>query len=151
MYGTRINFVSPDQLRFPADLSTELTEKGAIIQETTDLDDVLAETDVLYVTRVQKERFGKGRRARREYERLKNHYIIDEEVMSRAGDDMILMHPLPRVGEIVEAVDSDPRAIYFDQVENGMHLRMGLWALVFGRTESGVYIPARQELAVPGV
>lgn len=129
-YGTRLNFVSPDELRMPESLIKQLGDDSEIGLQTSCLDEVLGESDVLYVTRVQKERFTNND----EYERLKNHFIITPEVMSRAKNDMILMHPLPRVGEITKEVDRDKRAVYFDQVENGMYLRMALLARVLGRT-----------------
>jgi aspartate carbamoyltransferase catalytic subunit len=93
--------------------------------------DVLAATDVLYVTRVQKERFASAE----EYERLKHAFVITPETLRGCKERMVVMHPLPRVGEIDEAVDADPRAAYFRQMQHGLHLRMALLALVLGVTE----------------
>ena len=90
---------------------------------------VIGEIDVLYVTRVQKERFEDAQ----QYEQLKNVYVVDAELMSKAKPDMILMHPLPRVYEIAMEVDEDPRAAYFRQMENGMYIRMALLAAVLGK------------------
>jgi aspartate carbamoyltransferase catalytic subunit len=90
---------------------------------------VLAETDVLYVTRVQKERF----EAQDEYEKVKGAYVITVETMRRAKEEMIIMHPLPRVGEIAMEVDDDPRAAYFRQMEYGLYIRMALLAMVLGK------------------
>jgi len=91
--------------------------------------DVIGEVDVLYVTRVQKERFEDPT----QYERLKAIYVVDAELMAQAKQDMILMHPLPRVYEIAMEVDDDPRAAYFRQMENGMYIRMALLAAVLGK------------------
>ncbi len=142
LYGAQVNYVSPKSLRMPSEIIDELGDKLKQY-ETTDLEDVLSQTDVLYVTRVQKERFKpeagpfKALRAKRAYDRVKNAYIIDEAIMRSAPKDMILMHPLPRVNEISPGVDKDPRAAYFDQVESGMYVRMALLALISGRSILG--------------
>jgi carbamoyl-phosphate synthase/aspartate carbamoyltransferase/dihydroorotase/carbamoyl-phosphate synthase/aspartate carbamoyltransferase len=91
--------------------------------------DVIDKADVLYVTRVQKERFSDLA----QYEEVRDHYEITPEIMAKAKEDMIVMHPLPRVGEIHYAVDHNPRAAYFRQVRNGMYIRMALLAAVLGR------------------
>ena len=90
---------------------------------------MIAQTDVLYVTRVQKERFTDLA----VYEAVRDHYVVDPELMSRAKEQMIVMHPLPRVNEISYAIDSDPRAAYFRQMRNGMYVRMALLAAVLGK------------------
>ena len=90
---------------------------------------VIGDADVLYVTRVQKERFSDLA----QYEEVKDHYEITPELMELAKDKMVIMHPLPRVGEIHYAVDDDPRAAYFRQVQNGMFIRMALLAAVLGK------------------
>ncbi len=128
-YDVKLNYVSPELLRMPAELVDELTEHGVKQHQAESLDEVLGDTDVLYVTRVQKERFANLD----EYEAVKGSYVITPETMARAKSDMILMHPLPRVGEISEAVDTDPRAAYFRQVEYGMYVRMALLAMVLGK------------------
>ena len=99
------------------------------VRETHDVADVIKNTDVLYVTRVQKERFTDMA----QYEEVKDHYEITPELMERAKEKMVVMHPLPRVGEIHYAVDDDPRAAYFRQVKNGMYIRMALLAAVLGK------------------
>jgi carbamoyl-phosphate synthase/aspartate carbamoyltransferase/dihydroorotase/carbamoyl-phosphate synthase/aspartate carbamoyltransferase len=91
--------------------------------------DVIEHADVLYVTRVQKERFTDLA----QYEDVRNQYEITPELMAKAKEKMVVMHPLPRVGEIHYAVDSDPRAAYFRQVKNGMYIRMALLAAVLGK------------------
>lgn len=129
LYDVRLNYVSPEILRMPAEIIAELSEKGIPQSEHTSLDEVLPETDVLYVTRVQKERFENPA----EYESVKDAYVITPEVMRRAKERMIVMHPLPRVGEISMEVDADPRAAYFRQMEYGLYVRMALLAMVLGK------------------
>ncbi len=129
LYNVQLNYVSPESLQMPRELVHELNERKVKQRESTSLDAVLPETDVLYVTRVQKERFANLD----DYEAVKGSYVITPETMQHAKKDMILMHPLPRVGEINEDVDSDPRAAYFRQVEYGMYVRMALLAMVLGK------------------
>ena len=100
-------------------------------KEFTDLKASLDGADCLYVTRVQKERF----ESEEAYEKVKGIYIVDNEVMKSAKATCKILHPLPRVGEIKEEVDSDPRAAYFRQMENGMFVRMALLSLVLGESE----------------
>lgn len=128
-YQVKLSFVSPEILRLPLDLMNEVRGRGLAVQETYSVADVIGEVDVLYVTRVQKERFTDLA----QYEELKGFYVIDEAIMAAARRDMIVMHPLPRVGEIDPRVDQDPRAAYFRQVQNGMFLRMALLAGVMGK------------------
>jgi len=129
LYDVRINFVSPDMLRVPQATIDFLRQKQIPIAQTSSLEEVLPQTDVLYVTRVQKERF----EIPAEYEQVKDAYVITQKTLQQAKEHMIVMHPLPRVGEIAEEVDADPRAAYFRQMENGLHIRMALLALVLGR------------------
>lgn len=128
-YDVQLRFVSPDSLRLPEKVKAELDEAGIRYEETDALDDVLGQSDVLYVTRVQKERFDDLAH----YESVKGAYVIDRATMSRAKPNMVLMHPLPRVGEIVMEVDDDPRAAYFRQMEYGLYVRMALLAMVLGK------------------
>ncbi|NMC11796.1 MAG: aspartate carbamoyltransferase [Chloroflexi bacterium] len=125
----KINYVSPEILRMPSEIIAELKEKGVSQSEYNTLDAVLPKTDVLYVTRVQKERFEN----QEEYESVKGAYVITPEVMEQAKDKMIVMHPLPRVGEISMEMDDDPRAAYFRQMEYGLYVRMALLAMVLGK------------------
>jgi aspartate carbamoyltransferase len=129
LYNVKINYVSPEILRMPAEIISEIQEKNIPQQEFSALDPILAETDVLYVTRVQKERFENPDN----YELVKNAYVITPEVMRPAKSEMIVMHPLPRVGEISMDFDDDPRAAYFRQMEYGLYVRMALLALVLGK------------------
>jgi aspartate carbamoyltransferase catalytic subunit len=107
----------------------ELQQAGVEQHEYADLDSVLADSDVLYVTRVQKERFENPD----EYELVKTAYIITPETLAHAKAQMVLMHPLPRVTEISMEVDADPRAAYFRQMEYGLYVRMALLAMVLGK------------------
>lgn len=129
LYDVKINLVSPHRLRVPISTLDFLRDKKIPVAEHESLNQVLADSDVLYVTRVQKERFEDPA----EYEQLKNAYIIDRDTLRDAKQRMIVMHPLPRVGEISEDVDNDPRAAYFRQMENGLYIRMALLALVLGK------------------
>jgi aspartate carbamoyltransferase catalytic subunit len=129
LFKVRINYVSPDILRMPREVMDEVGEKGIPQAEFSSLTDVLPETDVLYVTRVQKERFEDPA----EYEKVKGAYVIDPEIMKAARQEMIVMHPLPRVGEISVDFDDDPRAAYFRQMEYGLYVRMALLAMVLGK------------------
>jgi aspartate carbamoyltransferase len=129
LYKVKINYVSPDILRMPAELIDELKQKGVKQAEFSTLDEILSTTDVLYVTRVQKERFSDEAA----YESVKGAYVIDPKVMKAAKERMIVMHPLPRVGEISSDFDSDPRAAYFRQMEYGLYVRMALLAMVLGK------------------
>ena len=129
LFKVHLNYVSPDTQRMPPEIIAELGEKGLSQSEYTALDPVLAEADVLYVTRIQKERFAD----QAEYESVKNSYMITSDTLKKVKDRMIIMHPLPRVGEISMDVDDDPRAAYFRQMEYGLYVRMALLALVLGK------------------
>ncbi len=124
-----LRFVSPDTLRLPMALMNEIIDNGIKVRETHDVADVIENADVLYVTRIQKERFSDPK----QYEEVKDCYEITTELMTRAKEKMVVMHPLPRVGEIHYRVDDDPRAAYFRQVKNGMYVRMALLAAVLGK------------------
>jgi aspartate carbamoyltransferase len=128
-FGVTLNYVSPEILRMPPEIIKEINASGISQKETTDLTDVLAKTDVLYVTRVQKERFENPA----DYDSVKGAYNITPEVMQNAKKNMIVMHPLPRVGEISMEFDDDPRAAYFRQMEYGLYVRMALLAMVLGK------------------
>src|SRR5512135_2809755 len=129
LYKVKLNYVAPDILRMPAELIDELNAKKIEQTEFSTLEPCLGGTDVLYVTRVQKERFTDEA----VYESVKGAYVIDPEVMKSAKERMIVMHPLPRVGEISMELDEDPRAAYFRQMEYGLYVRMALLAMVLGK------------------
>jgi len=125
----KLNYVSPDILRMPKEVMDEVAAKNIPQAESDSLEQILPNTDVLYVTRVQKERFEDPA----DYEKVKGAYVIDPEIMKAAKQDMIVMHPLPRVGEISVDFDDDPRAAYFRQMEYGLYVRMALLAMVLGK------------------
>lgn len=115
--------ISPDELRVPAYIREDVLEgSGSPYKEVTRLEDAIPDLDILYMTRVQKERFFNEE----EYIRLKDRYILDAEKMKLASPNMLILHPLPRVNEIAIEVDDDPRAVYFKQVEYGVYARMAL-------------------------
>ena len=121
--------ISPEELRLPGYIRKDVMEKGNIaFEETTDLIAAMPSLDVLYMTRVQKERFFNEA----DYVRLKDSYILTPEKLKDARNDMCIMHPLPRVNEISVAVDKDPRAAYFRQVLNGKYMRMALIMKLLG-------------------
>ena len=127
--GIRMSFVAPPAVAMGRDIKAHLDEHAVPYEETEDLDRVLGEADVVYQTRIQKERFA----ARMdEYRRVQGVYVIDQRTMTKMRPDAILMHPLPRVGEITEAVDADPRAAYFRQAQNGLYIRMALLRQLLG-------------------
>ena len=128
MYDITFNYVSPKQLAMPDYVRSKVHALGRTQKITESLDDVIASTDVLYVTRIQKERFP----TIDEGKKFEGVYTISADLMKRAKEQMIVMHPLPRVDEIATEVDGDPRAAYFEQMENGMYVRMAILALVLG-------------------
>jgi len=128
-YDVALNYVSPEILRMPAEIVEEIEESGTPQHEHRAVEEVMADSDVVYVTRVQKERFEDPA----DYESVAGAYVITPETMDLAKPHMALMHPLPRVNEISRDVDDDPRAAYFRQMEYGMYVRMALLALVLGK------------------
>ena len=127
--GIKLVLISPQELRVPDYVRQEVIEKNNIpYVEVEKMQDVMGELDMLYMTRVQKERFFNEE----DYIRLKDSYILDAEKMKLAKKDMMVLHPLPRVNEIAVEVDSDPRALYFKQAKNGMYVRMALMMCLLG-------------------
>ena len=121
--GNRFVFISPEDLRLPQYVKNESLEPThQIYKETADLEAELPHLDVLYMTRIQQERFFNEE----EYLRLKGCYQLDEALLQKAPQDMPVLHPLPRIDEIKKDVDDDPRAAYFDQVHNGVYIRMAI-------------------------
>lgn len=121
LYDVKLQFVAPPALHFPEEYCKSLS-----YTEHTDVKEVAADTDILYVTRVQKERFA----APADYEAVKGSYVIDQSIADSMKPTARIMHPLPRVGEITPEVDADPRAAYFRQMRNGLYVRMALLARV---------------------
>ena len=121
--GIRFVLISPEELKIPDYIREDVLVKNNIpFEEVTRLDDAMPKLDILYMTRVQKERFFNEE----DYVRLKNYYILDKEKMKLAKDDMYVLHPLPRVNEISVEVDDDPRAANFRQAQYGVYVRMAL-------------------------
>jgi aspartate carbamoyltransferase len=128
-FKVRIDFVAPFSLSMPDEYLSLLTQKGIPFRQHVSPEEALGYMDVIYATRIQKERFVD----QAEYERLKDVFVINAETMAKAKPGMVLMHPLPRVNEIAPEVDADPRAAYFRQVRNGLYVRMALLAMVLGK------------------
>ena len=127
--NVRFVLISPEELRVPDYIINDVLEANGIpYKETRSLEESMSELDILYMTRVQKERFFNEE----DYIRLKNSYILTKEKMSLAKPDMAVLHPLPRVNEIALDVDDDPRAAYFEQVQNGVYVRMALIMTLLG-------------------
>ena len=127
--GTRIVLVSPEELKLPSYVKKEVLKKNDIpYVQTTDLEEVMPDLDILYMTRVQRERFFNEE----DYLRLKDSYILTPEKLHNAKEDLSILHPLPRVNEISVAVDKDPRAAYFKQVRYGRYIRMALIMKLLG-------------------
>ena len=136
--NVRVVLISPEELRLPKYVKYEVLEKnGMEYAETTSLEEAMPQLDVLYMTRIQRERF----ESHDEYERLKDSYILTVDKLATAKDTMRILHPLPRVNEISVAVDSDPRAAYFRQALNGKYMRMALILKLLDEAAKGVQMP----------
>ncbi len=127
--GIKFVLISPEELKVPSYIRKEVLQKNNIqFKETEDLESVMPELDLLYMTRVQRERFFNEE----DYIRLKDKYILDMSKMALAREDMLVLHPLPRVNEISVEVDNDPRAVYFKQAQFGVYVRMALIMKLLG-------------------
>jgi carbamoyl-phosphate synthase/aspartate carbamoyltransferase/dihydroorotase len=126
LYKVTLRYVSPESLRMPRNIVEYLNKHNIVQEEYESLEEALPETDVLYMTRIQKERFS----SQEEFERSAGLYVVTPQLMRKAKKKMIVMHPLPRVDEISTKFDTDPRAAYFRQAEYGMYVRMALLLLV---------------------
>lgn len=129
LYGNKMIFVSPKSLKMPEEITADLRSRGAEIEETEDLKKALSVSDIVYVTRIQKERFENPA----EYEKVKGSYIINRALINHAKEGITILHPLPRVDEISIDVDDYEGAAYFRQAHNGLYIRMALLALVTGK------------------
>ena len=127
-FNCKLILVAPEALKMPPDITARLREHGVQVEETTDLEGAMGEADVLYMTRIQKERFEDPA----EYQRLKGSYVLTREMVERINSDLTILHPLPRVDEIATDVDVLPGAAYFRQARNGVYVRMALIALIAG-------------------
>jgi aspartate carbamoyltransferase len=129
LFQARLFFVSPSLLRMPEEITSGLRGKGLEVIETEDIFKAVSQSSLLYMTRIQKERFGDPS----EYERVKGSYIINKAFLDRFKKKIIILHPLPRVDEISTDVDDYPGAAYFRQMKNGVFVRMALLSMVLGR------------------
>ena len=127
-FNPTFTFVAPDELKMPDEYKLFLRGKGIPYTETRSIEKALGDADIVYMTRVQRERFFNEE----DYIRLKNSYVLTKTKLDLAPADMAVLHPLPRVNEITLDVDDDPRAAYFDQVQNGVHMRMALIMTLLG-------------------
>ena len=141
----KLVLISPEELRLPKYVKYEVLEKqGMVYRETSKLEEAIGELDVLYMTRIQRERFD----SYDEYQRLKDSYILTEEKMAAAKQTMRVLHPLPRVNEISVKVDSDPRAAYFRQALNGKYMRMALILKLLEEAKTEPHRQPEEELLV---
>lgn len=129
LFKTSLYFVSPQVLRMPEEITSGLKEKGIEVVETGDMLEAANKSNVIYMTRIQKERFGDLS----EYERVKGSYIINRAFLDRVRKKITILHPLPRVDEIDPEVDTYPGAAYFRQMRNGVFVRMALLSMIFGK------------------
>jgi aspartate carbamoyltransferase catalytic subunit len=129
LFGAKLYFVSPDSLRMPVEITSRLKEKGVEVNETADMKLAARKSDLIYMTRIQKERFTDLS----EYERVKGSYIINEKFLEEIKKEIVILHPLPRVDEIDPVVDQYSGAAYFRQMRNGVYVRMALLAMIFGK------------------
>ncbi len=127
LFGANLTFVAPDVLQMPKEIVEYVQQQGASFQSSNVLEDAIGSADVLYVTRIQRERFPDAA----EYEKVAGAYRVDNEILSLARKDIVVMHPLPRVTEIAPEVDTTEHALYFRQAFNGVPVRMALLALIF--------------------
>ena len=127
-FNTKFTFVAPPELRMPEEYKQFLRDKGLEFTETTEIGDAINEADIVYMTRVQRERFTDPM----ESERVKNVYVLKNSMLDNTKDNMRILHPLPRVGEIAYDVDQNPKAYYFNQTENGVYTRMAIISYLLG-------------------
>jgi aspartate carbamoyltransferase catalytic subunit len=128
-FGPKYVYCAPEELKMPEKVASDVRARGIAVEESSDIRAALAQADIVYMTRVQRERFEDPA----QYERLKGSYILTRELVEKAKPGLTVMHPLPRVDEIAVEVDALPGAAYFRQAHNGVFLRMALLALVLGK------------------
>ena len=130
-YNTTFHLVSPQELKLPSSVKMHIKEKNLSYYQYTDMKEVIPHADVIYMTRIQKERFSDPM----EYEKVKNSYILKNSMLEEAKSNVRIMHPLPRVNEITTDVDDNPKAYYFTQALNGVYVRQALLAAILGVVE----------------
>lgn len=127
-WNATFNFISPEELRMPDEFKLYLDNMGLKYYEHMDFSDIISKADIIYMTRVQKERFSDPI----EYEKVKNVYVLRNEMLKRTKPNMRILHPLPRVNEIHTDVDTNPKAYYFDQAQNGVYTRQAILCTLLG-------------------
>jgi len=127
-FNTTFHLVSPIELKLPSYVKKHIKENNLTYYQYTDLSDVIPKVDILYMTRIQRERFSDPI----EYEKVKNSYILKNNMLTDSKDNLKILHPLPRVNEITEDVDSNPKAYYFQQAQNGVYVRQALLTTILG-------------------
>ncbi len=127
-YNTTFHLVSPLELKLPSSVKMHIKEKNLEYYQYTELDEVIPKVDILYMTRIQQERFADSL----DYERVKNAYILKNKMLENGKKNLKVMHPLPRINEITEDVDNNPKAYYFTQAKNGVFVRQALLAIILG-------------------
>lgn len=128
LFGATFHFVSPESLKMPSSVKTWIKNAGLEYHQYTEIMDVMPIADILYMTRIQGERFPDAL----EYEKVKNSYILENSMLESSKDNMRVLHPLPRVNEINEDIDDNPKAYYFQQAKNGVYVRQALIAAILG-------------------
>lgn len=127
-FNATFHLVSPEELKLPSVIKKYIKDAGLEYHQYTEIEDIMEKVDILYMTRIQRERFADPM----EYERVKNSYILKNSMLENSKDSMRVLHPLPRVNEIEEAVDQNPKAYYFQQALNGVYVREAILALILG-------------------
>ncbi len=127
-FNTTFHLVSPEELKLPSVVKKFIKDAGLQYHQYTEIEDIMDKVDILYMTRIQRERFADPM----EYERVKNSYILKNDMLANSKPSMRVLHPLPRVNEIEEAVDTNPKAYYFQQAKNGVYVREALMASILG-------------------
>ena len=127
-FNATFHLVSPDELKLPSVIKKYIKDAGLKYHQYTEIEEIMDKVDILYMTRIQRERFADPM----EYERVKNSYILKNDMLENSKPNMRILHPLPRVNEIEEAVDKNPKAYYFQQAKNGVYVREALLASILG-------------------
>jgi aspartate carbamoyltransferase catalytic subunit len=130
-FDTTFHFISPDELKLPSYVKQHIKDKKLDYYQYRSIEEAIGKADILYMTRVQRERFADPI----EYERVKNSYILTKRHLKNCKENMKVLHPLPRVNEIAEDVDKTPQAYYFQQAQNGVYVRQALLSTILGVTQ----------------
>jgi len=127
-YNTTFHLVSPEELKLPSSVKRHIKNANLTYHQYTDMEEAMNKCDILYMTRIQRERFSDSM----EYEKVKNSFVLENQMLANSKDNMKVLHPLPRVNEILEDVDNNPKAYYFQQALNGVYVRQALLAAILG-------------------